>query len=40
MQDLDLESLRYVVQLVREFYELTGSWPSAAQLRALLAPQG
>lgn len=38
MTELDLESLRYLVLLVREFHEQTGSWPTAAQLRALLLP--
>lgn len=36
----DLETLRLVIQLVREYHELTGAWPSAMELRASLRRPG
>jgi hypothetical protein len=37
---IQLEFLRLVILCVREFYELTGSWPTAAQLRAKINQPG
>lgn len=39
-QALDLETLREITSKIREHYELSGSWPSATQLRALLLRPG
>lgn len=38
MTEIDLESLRYLILLVREHYEHVGMWPTAAQIKALLMP--
>ena len=34
--DLNLETLRLILLLVRELYEASGQWPSATELRAAL----
>jgi len=37
---LDLETIRLIILLTREAYELHGRWPSAAELRSALQHPG
>jgi hypothetical protein len=37
---IQLEFLRLVIEAVKEFYELTGSFPTPAQLRAKINRPG
>lgn len=38
--DIQLDFLRLLIELVREHYELTGSFPSPAQLQAKIDHPG
>ena len=37
LSTLDMSTLELILLLIREHYELTGEWPTPAQLRVLLS---
>ncbi len=39
-ENFSLETLRLIIDLIRELYEASGRWPSATELRASLRKPG